>query len=213
MALEVKICGVKHPDAVAAAVMGGAKMLGFVFVPRSPRAITIAEARDLMAMVPPGVVKVALLVDPDDDTLKALHHELPIDLWQLHGEETPQRVATVKAMTGVKTMKAVAIGDEGDVVNAGDYEQVADRLLFDAKPPPGATLPGGNAQPFDWTMLSGRIWLKPWMLAGGLHTGNLVQAVCASGATAVDVSSGVEDAPGEKSPQKIKEFLRLATTL
>ncbi|TCS61634.1 phosphoribosylanthranilate isomerase [Varunaivibrio sulfuroxidans] len=213
MALEVKICGVKHPDAVAAATMGGAKMLGFVFVPRSPRAVTVAEARDLMALVPPEVLKVALVVDPDDDVLKALRHELPIDLWQLHGKETPERVAAVKAMTGIGVIKAVAIGDEGDVINAGGYEQVADRLLFDAKPPPGATLPGGNAQPFDWTILSGRVWLKPWMLAGGLHAGNLVQAVCASGAQAVDVSSGVEDAPGEKSPRKIKEFLRLAAAL
>lgn len=213
MSLDVKICGINSPDALDAAVQGGAKMLGFVFFPKSPRAVTPAEAGALMARVPPGVTKVALLVDPDDFDLGAIRRQLPIDLVQLHGSESLERVAGVKAISGLPVMKAVGIAGPDDIARAHNYEAVCERLLLDAKAPKGAALPGGNALSFDWSLIAGERWSKPWMLAGGLNTANLAEAVKTSKARAVDVSSGVEDAPGRKSPAKIKEFLALAKAL
>ena len=213
MTIDVKICGITSAEALDAAVEGGASMLGFVFFAKSPRNISRDEARDLLARVPEGVLKVALMVDPNDFKALSIGCQLPFDLIQLHGAETPERVAEIRTITHKPIMKAVGIATPDDIARAHAYEAVADRILLDAKAPAGADLPGGNALSFDWSLISGETWTKPWMLAGGLNAGNLSQAVKTSGAGAVDVSSGVEDAPGRKSVQKIQEFLKLAATL
>ena len=213
MSVDVKICGLNTAEAVGAAVDGGAKMLGFVFFPKSPRAVTPYEAKALMALVPDGIIKVALLVDPDDHDVGAICRQLPIDLVQLHGQETPERVADIKAITGLPVMKAVGISDSDDIARAHAYEAVCEYVLLDAKPPKGADLPGGNAVSFDWSLIADETWEKPWILAGGLNADNLESAVKTSGAGFVDVSSGVEDAPGQKNAAKIREFLSLAKGL
>jgi len=213
MSLEVKICGINSAEGLGAAVSGGASMLGFVFFPPSPRCVTPVEAKALMGLVPQGVQKVALFVDPDDFDVGAICRQLPIDLIQLHGAESLERVADIKAVTGLPVMKAVGIQGPNDIKRAHDYESVCERILLDAKAPKGAKLPGGNALSFDWDLIQGETWTKPWMLAGGLTAENVGAAVATSGATFVDTSSGVEDSPGHKSVQKIQEFLKLAKSL
>jgi phosphoribosylanthranilate isomerase len=215
MSVDVKICGLKTPAAVNASVEGGAAMLGFNFYPKSSRCVTPALAGALGQLVPARVVRVGLVVDADDETIAAILAEAKLDMLQLHGHETAARTAEVKARFGLPVMKVISVSDAADIAAARDYEKVADRLLFDAKPPKAMkdALPGGNALSFDWSLLKGQQFNKPWMLAGGLHVGNVAEAVRATGATAVDLSSGVEDRPGEKSISKIKEFLDLARTL
>ena len=213
MSIDVKICGINSPKALDAAVSGGAKMLGFVFFPKSPRAVTPVEANALMDKVPDGVSKVALMVNPDDYDVGAVCRQLPVDLLQLHGSESIERIADIKAITGLPVMKAVGIAGADDIARAHEYESLCERILLDAKPPKDADLPGGNALSFDWTLIAGETWQRPWMLAGGLNPGNLAEAVATSKASFVDVSSGVEDAPGQKSPAKIQEFLKLAQSL
>jgi phosphoribosylanthranilate isomerase len=213
MSLEVKICGLATEDAVAAAVDGGAAYVGFVFFPPSPRSIEPARQAALAAQVPSAVTKVALTVDADDAWLDAIVSGGAVDMLQLHGAEPPERVAAVKARHGLPVMKAVAISGLGDVAVARTYETTADRLLFDARPPKGATRPGGNALAFDWRLLGGEDWRLPWMLAGGLDADNLAEAVTTSGAAAVDVSSGVEDRPGAKNLAEIRRFLAAAAAL
>jgi len=209
MTVQVKICGISTPEAMTAAVTGGAAFVGLVFYPPSPRAVTPTEAAPLAALVPAGVVKTGLLVDADDDTIAAILKEVPLDLLQLHGSESPARVAEVKARFGVPVMKVVKLRQPGDLEAVRPFLPVADRLLFDAKPPADMAnpLPGGNAVAFDWSILAGTTWPLPWMLAGGLTAQNVARAVEISGAAAVDVSSGVEDAPGQKNPAKIRAFL------
>lgn len=209
MTVQAKICGISTPEAMTAAIEGGAAFVGLVFYPPSPRAVTPAEAAPLASLVPAGVVKTGLLVDADDDTIAAILKEVPLDLLQLHGSESPERVAEVKARFGVPIMKVVKLHQPGDLEAAQPFLSVADRLLFDAKPPADMAnpLPGGNAVAFDWSILAGTTWPLPWMLAGGLTPQNVARAVEIAGAPAVDVSSGVEDAPGKKNPAKIKAFL------
>ena len=207
MTLAVKICGLKTPETVTAAVNGGASFVGFVFFPRSPRAITPSEAAHLGTYVPNSVPRVGLVVDADDETLRTIVATAGLDMLQLHGSESPGRVVDVRNVFGLPVMKAIPIAEPGDVAKARAYETVADRLLFDAKPPTGADRPGGNARPFDWSLMAGTRWRVPWMLAGGLTANTLAEAVHVSGATAVDVSSGVEDAPGVKSVDRILAFL------
>ncbi len=215
MSLEVKICGLSTRETLAAACAGGADLVGFAFYPRSPRAVTTEQAVDLAAQVPAGVTKVGLFVDADDETLGETAAAVGLGMLQLHGEESPSRVAAIKAATGLPVMKAIRLRQPEDLDLATAYLEVADRLLFDAKPPPEATeaLPGGNAMTFDWRILAGTQWPLPWMLAGGLTAANLGEAVAVTGARAVDVSSGVERAPGEKDPDLIREFLAAAKTL
>lgn len=213
MPIDVKICGMNSAEALDAAVAGGAKMLGFVFFPPSPRCVTPVEAADLMARVPEGLTKVALMVDPDDFDVGAVCRQLPVDCIQLHGKETVERVADIKAITGLPVMKAVGIASTDDIKHAHGFEAVCERILLDAKAPVGSVLPGGNALSFDWQLIRGETWAKPWLLAGGLTAENLGQAVKTSGAGFVDVSSGVEDAPGHKSPEKIRAFLKMAASL
>jgi phosphoribosylanthranilate isomerase len=212
MAIDVKICGLSTRASVEAAVQGGACFLGFVFFPASPRHVAPARAAELGAALPAGVIRVGLLVDPTDDDLAAAG-EAGVDMLQLHGSETPERVADIKRRLGLPVIKAIAVADADDLDRARIYEGAADRLLFDARPPKGATRPGGNATAFDWRLLRSRTWSVPWMLAGGLCHGNLEAAVRASAATAVDISSGVEDEVGVKSIRKIRALLALAAAL
>ena len=196
---------------MAAAAEAGAAYLGFVFFEKSPRNVSAAQAAALAAEVPPGVAKVALVVNADDATLDAITAAVPLDMLQLHGSESPDRVAEVKARYGLPVMKAVGVAGEQDLSALGDYAQVADQLLVDAKPPTGGDLPGGNGLAFDWRLIAGRRWAVPWMLAGGLTPENVALAVQMTGARQVDVSSGVESAPGQKDTALIQSFIAKAT--
>ena len=208
MATRVKICGLTRPTDVMAA--RNAAYVGFVFFPKSPRHLTVEQAATLAGDVPVGQCKVALTVNADDATLDALMAAVPIDMLQLHGSESPDRVADVRARFGLPVMKAVGISGPQDVDALADYAEVADQLLVDAKPPKGANLPGGNGVSFDWGLLAGRRWAVPWMLAGGLHPGNVADAVRLTGARQVDVSSGVESTPGQKDATLIAQFIAAA---
>jgi phosphoribosylanthranilate isomerase len=213
MSVAVKICGLSTSDGVAAAVRHGARYVGFVFFPPSRRDVTPAQAGALSALVPAGVTKVGLFVDADDDTLAAALAGAPLDLLQFHGEESPERVAAVKRRFGKPVMKAIPLAAEADLAAAERYFGIADRLLFDAKPPEEAVVPGGNGLVFDWQLLGGRRWPLPWMLSGGLTPENLGEAVRITHAEMLDVSSGVERAPGIKDPDKIAAFLGRARAL
>jgi phosphoribosylanthranilate isomerase len=210
MRVRVKICGLTEPAGLAAAVSAGAAYVGFVFFPKSPRNLSLAAARDLALSVPPGVAKVALTVDATDAALDAILKDVPIDLLQLHGHESPARVAEVRARHGLPVMKAVGVAVTDDLPQIEAYASVADQILIDAKPPKGADLPGGNGLSFDWRLIAGRRWLVPWMLAGGLTADNVAEAIRLTGARQVDVSSGVESAPGVKDPAKVAAFCRAA---
>ncbi len=214
MSVAAKICGLSSKAAVTAAVDGGAAYLGFVFYPPSPRAVTPAQAAWLCTAVPAGITRVGLFVDADDEMIAAALAEVALDILQFHGGENPQRVAEARLRFGRAVMKAVPIAGPQDVCGAAPFEEVADLLLFDAKPPyrPGA-LPGGNGLAFDWRLIADYSWRIPWMLSGGLTAELLPEAVRISGASCVDVSSGVERRPGEKDPDKIRAFLAAAHAL
>ena len=198
--IRVKICGLTAAADVSAAVKAGAAYVGFVFFEKS-------QARALALSVPPGVAKVALTVDADDATLDALTDQVPLDFLQLHGHESPARVAEVKSRYGLPVIKAIGIAEAADLGQIDAYSGVADQLLIDAKPPPGATRPGGNALAFDWGLIAGRDWALPWLLAGGLNPDNVALAVARTGARQLDVSSGVEAAPGIKDADLIRAFI------
>lgn len=207
--MRAKICGLITPEAVEAAAEAGAAYIGFVFFPKSPRNLSLAEAEVLALSVPPGIVKVALTVNADNALIDDIA-ALPIDMFQLHGAESPARVAEVKARTGLPVMKAIGVADADDLERIADYDGVADQILVDAKPPKGGEVPGGNGLAFDWRLIEGRDWTGPWMLAGGLDPDNVAAAVCLTGAAQVDVSSGVESAPGVKDIEKIRAFMKAA---
>ena len=209
-AVRVKICGLSTPEAVDAAVAAGAGYVGFVFYAPSPRNVAPARAAALAARVPAGVAKVALVVDADDDALDAVVGAVPMDMIQLHGGESPARAAAVRARHGLPVMKAVGLQGRGDLSALDRWTGAADQVLVDAKPAPGAALPGGNGLSFDWTLLADRRWFGPWMLAGGLDAGNVREAVRRTRARQVDVSSGVERAPGEKDGAAIAAFCAAA---
>ena len=207
--MRVKICGLTEPDAVRHAAGLGAAYVGLVFFPRSPRHLTPETAASLIAAAPPGVTTVALLVDPDDELVERVA-ALPVGMLQLHGHETPARTAEIRARAGLPVMKAIGIGDADDLAQIASYEAVADQILVDAPPPAGAGRPGGNAAAFDWRLIEGRRWKRPWMLAGGLRPENVAEAVRLTGARQVDVSSGVESAPGVKDPARVAAFIAAA---
>lgn len=207
---QVKICGLRQPAHVVAAAEAGARYLGFVFFARSPRAVSPARAAELAALIPPGVAAVGLFVDPDNAALEQVLDHVPLDLIQLHGTEPAERVTEIKARFGLPVMKAVGIAGAEDLPALIDYGTVADMLLVDAKPPRDAILPGGNGLAFDWRLLTGRRWLRPWLLAGGLTPGNVAEAIRLTGARGVDVSSGVETAPGVKDSDLIRDFIAAA---
>ena len=208
--IRVKICGLRRLDDVAAVAAAGAAYAGFVFFAKSPRHLTVDAARPLLLAVPEGLAKVALTVDADDAALDAIVTALPLDMLQLHGAESPERVAQVRARYGLPVMKAVGVAGEGDLAAVFEYSLVADQVLIDAKPPKGAAIPGGNGVAFDWRLLAGRRWLRPWMLAGGLTPENVAEAIRLTGARQVDVSSGVESAPGVKDAGRIAGFVAAA---
>jgi phosphoribosylanthranilate isomerase len=206
MTVEAKICGLSTPETLDAAVAAGARFVGFVTYPRSPRHVASNDVlKALGARVPKGVIRTGLFVDPDDALLDERLATGAIDLLQLHGAETPERVAAIKARTGKAVMKVIKVGEASDIERGiAAYAGVADRLMFDVA---GGTLPGGNATAFDWTFLSGRTVPLPWLLAGGLRPDNLAEAVRITGARTVDVSSGVESSRGVKSVELIRAFL------
>ena len=206
--IKVKICGLTRPEHVHWVAAAGAAYAGFVFFARSPRHVTVEAARALALEAPVGLAKVALVVDAEDAALDAIHEAVPLDMLQLHGHETPERVAMLRARYGLPVMKAVGIADEGDLPQLADYAQVADQLLVDAKPPRDAVLPGGNGLSFDWRLIAGRRWSVPWMLAGGLTPETVAEALRLTGARQVDVSSGVETAPGVKDRALIEGFVK-----
>ena len=208
--IRVKICGLKTPADVAAVAASGAAYAGFVFFAKSPRNLTIPAARELALAAPVGLAKVALVVDADDAFLDAVTEAMPLDMLQLHGHESPDRVAEVRARYGLPVMKAVGVADEGDLAAIFDYSLVADQILVDAKPPKNADLPGGNGLSFDWRLVAQRRWLRPWMLAGGLTPDNVAEAIRLTNARQVDVSSGVESAPGVKDAGRISAFVKAA---
>lgn len=208
--ISVKICGLRSVADVNAAADAGARYVGFVFFPKSPRHLERADAAALAAAVPVGVCKVALTVNADDEMLDALTQAVPLDMLQLHGSESPARVAEVKTRYGLPVMKAIGVADQGDLAQIDLYSGVADQLLIDAKPPKGADLPGGNGLAFDWKLLAGRVWRAPWMLAGGLTPLNVAEAIRRTGARQVDVSSGVESAPGVKDAGLIQGLIGAA---
>lgn len=208
MTVEVKICGITTDEAMQAAIDAGADYVGLVFFAKSPRFVTPDQAADLTQLV--EVPKVGLFVDPDDALLDAVVANVRLDLLQFHGAETPERLERIRLEYGLPVMKVVPVSSAADLSAAEPFLEVADRLLFDAKPPKGSELPGGNAVSFDWTILKGYRSKLPWMLAGGLTPANVAEAIRVSGAKAVDVSSGVESAPGVKDPELIRAFIAAA---
>jgi phosphoribosylanthranilate isomerase len=212
--LAVKICGLSTAETVAAAVEGGADFIGFVFYRPSPRYVTPERAGALAAAAPAGPRRVGLFVDAEDAEIAAALAAAPLDMLQLHGSESAERVAELRRRFATPVMKVLKVAEERDLATAEPYLGIADWLLFDAKPPrrPEA-LPGGNGLPFDWRLLAGRRWPIPWMLSGGLTADNLAAAVRLTGVAAVDVSSGVESAPGVKRPERIAAFLEAARAI
>jgi phosphoribosylanthranilate isomerase len=210
MAPTVKICGLSTGLTLDAALDAGADMVGFVFFSKSPRHIDWATGRALGRQARGRATIVALSVDADDDTLKRIVEALSPDLMQLHGSETPARVKEIRELFGRPTMKAIGVATHGDLAAAQTYEDVADHLLIDAKPPEGAVLPGGNGRPFDWSLTREFRPSVPWLLSGGLDPDTVEAAIALSGARGVDVSSGVESAPGVKDPGRIRTFVAAA---
>ncbi len=210
MALIVKICGLSTVEALDVAIESGADMVGFVFFPASPRHVSFATARRLAARVEGRAMKVALSVDADDVLLARIVEALAPDVLQLHGNEIPERVAAIKAVFKRPVIKALAIGSRTDLARIGQYASIADWVLLDAKAPPDATRPGGLGRPFDWSLIGSAGYGRPIMLSGGLDATNVERALAITRAPAVDVSSGVESAPGRKDLAKIREFIRLA---
>jgi phosphoribosylanthranilate isomerase len=210
MALTVKICGLRTPAALDAALEAGADLVGFVFFAPSPRNLGLPSARDLGERVEGRAGKVALTVDATDDALRDIIEVLRPDMLQLHGKETPERVVQVRTRFGLPVIKALPIAERADLSPIREYASVSDRLLFDARAPREATRPGGLGTPFDWRLLAGVNPGVPFLLSGGLDAGNVAEAVRITRAPGVDVSSGVESAPGIKDPARIREFVRAA---
>jgi phosphoribosylanthranilate isomerase len=210
MPVLIKICGLKTPEALDAALVAGADLVGFVFFPPSPRNLGIEPARALGAKVQGRAKKVALSVDATDDELERAIEALKPDMLQLHGKESPERVVAVRSRFGLPVMKALPIEYKSDLAPIRAYEKVADWMLFDARAPREATRPGGLGKTFDWALLENLDLKIPFMLSGGLDAGNVAEALRVTRAPAVDVSSGVERAPGEKDPEKIRAFVRAA---
>ncbi|MEN8709006.1 MAG: phosphoribosylanthranilate isomerase [Paracoccaceae bacterium] len=213
MHARVKICGLTTPQSVHWAADAGARYVGFVFFPKSPRDVGIELARDLALETPLGVAKVGLVVDPSDAFLDDMLAQVPLDMIQLHGHESPERVTQIKERYGLPVMKAIGIATQDDLPLIDRYADVADQLLIDAKPNPNAVLPGGNGHAFDWALMADYPIEVPWMLAGGLTPENAAQALRVSGAQQLDVSSGVEEGRGVKSEAKIKAFLEQVSSV
>ena len=208
--IRTKFCGLSRPEDVTAAANAGAAYVGFVFFPKSPRNVSIEQAAALAVTVPVGIAKVALVVNASDAELDAIVEAVPLDMLQLHGAESVERVREVRARYGLPVMKAVGVADADDVPALDAYAMAADQLLIDAKPPKNADLPGGNGLSFDWRLIAGKSWPVPWMLAGGLTPDNAAEAVAMTGARQLDVSSGVEASVGVKDGTLMTSFAEAA---
>jgi len=208
--VRVKICGLRTKADVTACAAAGAAYIGLNFFPPSPRFLTLDQGRELALFASDGMAKVALVVDADDALLDAIVDAMPLDMLQLHGKESPDRVAALRTRYGLPVMKVVGVSSEGDLAALMEYSLVADQLLVDAKAPKDATLPGGNGLSFDWRLVAQRRWLRPWMLAGGLTAHNVAEAVRLTNVRQVDVASGVESASGVKDSAKIAAFVAAA---
>ena len=208
--IRTKFCGLSRPEDVTAAADAGAAYVGFVFFPKSPRNVSIEQAAALAVTVPVGIAKVALVVNASDAELDAIVEAVPLDMLQLHGAESVERVREVRARYGLPVMKAVGVADADDLPALDAYAMAADQLLIDAKPPKNADLPGGNGLSFDWRLIAGKSWPVPWMLAGGLTPDNAAEAVAMTGARQLDVSSGVEASVGVKDGELMTAFSEAA---
>ena len=208
--IRTKFCGLSRPEDVTAAADAGAAYVGFVFFPKSPRNVSIEQAAALAVTVPVGIAKVALVVNASDAELDAIVEAVPLDMLQLHGAESVERVREVRARYGLPVMKAVGVADADDLAALDAYAMAADQLLIDAKPPKNADLPGGNGLSFDWRLIAGKSWPVPWMLAGGLTPDNAAEAVAMTGARQLDVSSGVEASVGVKDGALMTAFAEAA---
>ena len=208
--VRVKICGITSQQLMRDVGNAGAQYAGLVFFEKSPRNLSLDKARSIALEAPTGLAKVALLVNPSDRFLDSLTTTVPLDMIQLHGSETPERVSEIKQKTGLPVMKSIGVAEKDDLKKLEVYATVADQLMVDAKPAKDAILPGGNGYAFDWSLLQGQRWTGPWMLAGGLNLENVAQAIAITGTQQIDVSSGVEIRPGEKDKQKINAFVTAA---
>jgi len=208
---RVKICGLTEARHVDAAARAGAAYVGFVFFEKSPRNISPQAAAALAIGAPLGLAKVALTVNASDEHLDRITGHVPLDMLQLHGDETPERVAEVRARYGLPVMKVIGVSGPDDIAAIDVFSRVADQIMVDAKAPIGAVRPGGNGAAFDWQLVAGRRWSVPWMLAGGLTSDNVAEAIRLTGVSQVDVSSGVETAPGRKDTDLITRFIEEAT--
>jgi phosphoribosylanthranilate isomerase len=213
MPVRAKICGVSTPAAIAAAIKGGASHVGFVFFVKSPRHVDVERAVELARLVPDDVGRVGLFVDPDPGFLAMTLARVPLDVVQLHGEESPAFAASVASAHNKEVWKAIPVRTRADLAAGSQYRGAVQRLVYDAKPPKGAELPGGNGLRFDWKLLDGHVHSLPWMLSGGLDAANVAEAVGTTMARMVDVSSGVETAPGVKNVDKIAAFLQAVAAL
>ncbi len=216
MTVSAKICGISTLSAAETAIANGAAFLGFIHFAKSPRHLALNPMADLMRSIRDRghtLPLVSVVVDPDDETLAVLRDTVKPDLIQLHGKETPQRTADIATMTGIGLIKALSIGEAGDIAAAAAYEPHVQYLMFDAKPPKDAAMPGGLGVRFDWTLMGGYHGEKPWFLAGGITASNVAEAITQSHARLVDVSSGVESAPGIKDPELISRFLTTVKSL
>jgi phosphoribosylanthranilate isomerase len=212
MITAAKICGITTPEALEAAIAGGADYIGLVFFAKSPRHLEIDKAKELARQARGRVKIVALTVDADDETLQEIVDEVSPDILQLHGHEAPERVAAIREKFGRGVIKAIPVATQDDAERARDYVDAADLILFDAKAPQGAALPGGNGRTFDWNALGGVSEKLSFMLSGGLQPENVAEAIALTRPMAVDVSSGVESAPGVKDPERIRRFLLAVKT-
>lgn len=210
MAVQIKICGITSADAADATVRAGAGIAGLMLHHRSPRRVALDQAAALGARMRGRVGLAIVMVDPADEMLDAAIRAIHPDFIQLHGNETPARVAAIRARFGAQIIKVLPIAEPADLATAPAHEAAADMLMFDTKPPPGATREGGHGNAFDWQILRGRSFAKPWLLAGGLNAENVARAIALTGTPGVDVSSGVETAPGQKSPELIAQFIAAA---
>lgn len=212
MPLQIKICGIRSKETIDVCAACGVDYLGFNFVPASPRFITPSEAGALAAHVPTSIKKVAVTADFNDEQLGAILKDFPADYLQLHGSESPTRVAAIKQTFGKPVIKSFSVGEDADLEEVTIYESVADMFLFDARPPAGAAISGGNAVSFDWTLMRKAKVMRPWFLAGGLNEENISTALADSGAAYVDVASGVEKTRGVKDAALIRAFVSAART-
>ena len=211
MSIQAKICGLSTDESVRAAVEAGARYIGFIFFPKSPRNVSIEKVARLASITGDKALKTGVFVNPDDELLINVLNEVDIDIIQLHCNEPVERVIYIRERFEKKVMKAISVAGSDDITRARDYERVADMLLFDAKPPVEMddALPGGNGLAFDWKLIAGYQWHIPWMLSGGLNEMNVLEAVKTSGAKIVDISSGLETSPGNKDINKIKTFMKM----